>query len=88
MPIQIQSVLCGEIQENAWIVQAEGRDDCVLIDPGDDYPRLKRALGDRRLAAMLLTHGHFDHILAVGQLAADTGAPRRAAACARSRAEN
>ena len=75
MPIQIQSVLCGEIQENAWIVQAEGRDDCVLIDPGDDYPRLKRALGDRRLAAMLLTHGHFDHILAVGQLAAYTGAP-------------
>ena len=68
MPIQIKAVCCGEIQENAYLVCAEGRDDCVLIDPGDDYLKLKRAVGGRRLAAILLTHGHFDHFLAAEPL--------------------
>lgn len=75
MSIQIKKILCGEIMENAWLVWLEGRDDCVLIDPGDDDMKLKRAVGDRRLAAMLLTHGHFDHILGAGTLARETGAP-------------
>ena len=75
MSIQIRTIVCGEIQENAYLVYMEERDDCVLVDPGDDYIKLKNALGPRRLAAILLTHGHFDHIMAAGQLAVDTGAP-------------
>ena len=75
MPIQIQSVCCGTIQENAWIAGLEGRDDCVVVDPGDECPKLQRAIGDKKVSAILLTHGHFDHIMAVGELAAATGAP-------------
>ena len=75
MSIQIKAISCGMIQENAYLAYIEGRDDCVLVDPGDDYMQLKRAIGDRRLAAILLTHGHFDHIMAAGQLAEYTGAP-------------
>ena len=75
MNIDIHLVRCGLIDENAWIVAREGRDDCVVIDPGDAYPALKAAVGERRVAAILLTHGHFDHIMAAGQLAQDTGAP-------------
>ena len=75
MTVDIRAVSCGMIQENAYIVRAEGRGDCVVVDPGDDYPKLKRALDDLRVAAILLTHGHFDHILAVGAMAAETGAP-------------
>lgn len=75
MPINIQKVSCGLLQENCYIVQAEGRDDCVVIDPGDDYPRLKAAIGDRRVGAVLLTHGHFDHIMAAGNMAGDFDAP-------------
>ena len=75
MTIDIQPVLCGMIQENAYIVSARGRDDCVVVDPGDDYPKLKQAIGARPVAAILLTHGHFDHILGAGALAAETGAP-------------
>ena len=75
MAIQIQSVCCGEIGENAWIVWDEGRDDCVVVDPGDEYPKLKRAFGEKKVAAILLTHGHFDHIMAVGEMVAETGAP-------------
>ncbi|MBR6890281.1 MAG: MBL fold metallo-hydrolase [Clostridia bacterium] len=75
MNIEIVRVLCGLIQENAYIVAVPGRDDCVVVDPGDEYPKLKRALGERRVGAILLTHGHFDHIMAAGPLAAAYGAP-------------
>jgi len=75
MSIDIRRVSCGMIQENCYIVQAEGRDDCVVVDPGDEYPKLKAAIGDRRVGAVLLTHGHFDHIMAAGDIARDFGAP-------------
>ncbi len=75
MSIQIQVFPCGMIQANAYIVEAGGRGDCVVVDPGDDYDKLRRALGDRAVSAILLTHGHFDHILGAGALAKQTGAP-------------
>ena len=75
MSIQISAVSCGMIQENAYIVWREGSGDCAVIDPGDDYPKLRRALGDRRVGAILLTHGHFDHIMAVAPMADEFGAP-------------
>ena len=73
--IEIKAVSCGVIEENAYIVSLEGRDDCVVVDPGDQYPKLKYAVGEKRVGAILLTHGHFDHILAVGEMARETGAP-------------
>ena len=75
MRVNIQAVSCGIIQENAYIVSRDGRDDCVVIDPGDDFAKLQKALGDRPVGAILLTHGHFDHILAAGPLSEATGAP-------------
>ena len=75
MRVNIEAVSCGIIQENAYIVSRDGRDDCVVIDPGDDFAKLQKALGDRLVGAILLTHGHFDHILAAGPLSEATGAP-------------
>ena len=75
MSIDICRVSCGLLQENCYIVQSAGRDDCVVVDPGDDYSSLKAAIGDRRAGAVLLTHGHFDHIMAAGEIARDFGAP-------------
>ena len=75
MAIDITRVSCGMIQENAYIVSVPGREDCVVIDPGDEYPKLKRALGTKRVGAILLTHGHFDHIMAAAEMAAEHGAP-------------
>lgn len=75
MSINIQTVLCGMIGENAYIVSVPGRADCVVIDPGDEYPRLRAALTGKKVAAILLTHGHFDHIMAAAEMAAEHGAP-------------
>ena len=77
MKYEIKPVLCGLYQENAYLLCPEGTGDALLIDPGDDLNALKRALeaSGRTLRAILLTHGHFDHMLAAQPLSRITGAP-------------
>jgi len=52
----------GPVQTRCYILYQENAKECVVIDPGDEPKRIRKAAGDRRIAAILLTHGHFDHI--------------------------
>lgn len=72
----IRTVHCGSFQENAYLVCPEGRTDAFCVDPGDGLEALQAALREsgRTLSAILLTHGHFDHMLAAQPLAEQTGA--------------
>ncbi len=68
----------GPLQENAYIVRLPEEPRAVMVDPGEEGPRLLealRALGIEQLEAILLTHTHFDHIGAVAEVARATGAP-------------
>jgi hydroxyacylglutathione hydrolase len=67
----------GPLQENCFLVRADGGDRALLIDPGDEASRLQKAMDELgvSLDAILLTHTHFDHIGAVAPLARATGAP-------------
>ena len=67
----------GPLQENCYLVRADGADRALLIDPGDEAPRLQAAMDELgvELEAILLTHTHFDHIGAVAPVARATGAP-------------
>jgi hydroxyacylglutathione hydrolase len=67
----------GPLAENCWIVHGEGSDRALVVDPGDEAPRLIAALEELGLEteAILLTHTHFDHVGAVAPLARHTGAP-------------
>jgi len=71
--MQVTTVQVGELQTNCYILTAGN--DAVVIDPGAEGERLFQLLGDRNLLAILLTHGHADHIAALNPLREPTGAP-------------
>jgi glyoxylase-like metal-dependent hydrolase (beta-lactamase superfamily II) len=70
---------------NTWVIAEPGWPSAVVIDPGPgDEGHLRRVLheavaGDRRLAAILLTHRHPDHAAGAARLGELSGAPVRAA---------
>lgn len=64
----------GAYQTNCYLVWPEGGDRCLLIDPGYAVSMVAEQI-DRRgltLEAILLTHGHFDHVGGVRPLAQQT----------------
>jgi glyoxylase-like metal-dependent hydrolase (beta-lactamase superfamily II) len=69
---------------NTWLVAEPGSPTAVVVDPGpDDAEHLRRigAVADqagRRITAIVLTHGHFDHSAGARTLADLTGASVRA----------
>ncbi len=66
--MNIKNLTVGLVATNCFILSQEDRDDCIVIDPGDEAERIRKAAGGKRIAAILLTHGHFDHIGAVAPL--------------------
>lgn len=68
----LASFATGYWQANCYVVAASGVDQCVIIDPGQDSAdSLRSLIADHRLEprAILLTHGHFDHVADAATLA-------------------
>jgi len=67
----------GPFAENAYVARTHGSSGALLIDPGDEAPRLIQAIEALgvTIEAILVTHTHIDHIGAVAALAQHTGAP-------------
>ena len=63
----------GDYQTNTYILYNEGAEKCLIIDPGYEPHQITRYLDQLGLEpeAILLTHGHFDHVGAVRALVAD-----------------
>ena len=70
--MEIQALQVGSIPTNCYLVFDPARTDALVIDPGDNPERIFAALNGRTPAAVLLTHGHFDH---TGALSAFAGVP-------------
>lgn len=71
--MEITAVRAELLDVNCYAVAAEGAGECVLVDAGFDCaPDLERVLGERGWTpvAVLLTHGHPDHILGLPNLLA------------------
>ena len=73
--MKIDILPLGSYQTNCYIAWAEGAKTCAVIDPGYDPQAILARLGQLGLTldAILLTHGHFDHVGAVEVLAEATG---------------
>ena len=71
--MNVKKLALGAYQTNCYLLW-EG-DSAVVIDPGYEADTILRALETlgMELKAILLTHGHFDHVGAVKELVAETG---------------
>jgi len=67
----------GSYQTNCYIAWADGADSCVVIDPGYEPETVLAEVvrQGKSVAAILLTHGHFDHVGGVRWLAMETDCP-------------
>ena len=64
----ITRLIVGPLETNCYILANE-ENDALIIDPGDDGEKIVSKLDKSRPSAILLTHGHYDHIGAVNFLA-------------------
>ena len=70
-----QRLVLGELDTNAWIADDGQGGPLIVIDPAGDTEELLGAIGARTVAAVVLTHGHFDHLGAAEAVVHLTGAP-------------
>ena len=65
--LQIRRMPVGQIGTNCYLLEDPETKTCALIDPGDQANDIDRVIREAglSLSMILITHGHFDHVLAV-----------------------
>jgi len=78
MPLVVDQLELGPIGTNTYLVRSSpSAAEAVVVDPSGDAETIQQALAavGASCAAILVTHGHFDHIVSLADLADQTGAP-------------
>lgn len=75
--INIEQYVVGMVQTNCYIAVNSMTKEAIVIDPADQAELLQKKILEKGVkpVAILLTHGHFDHILAAEELAASYKIP-------------
>lgn len=58
--MEIKRVVTGYLDENCYLLIKNGT--CLVVDPGDNFNKIKEQIGDNKVLGVLITHSHFDHI--------------------------
>jgi glyoxylase-like metal-dependent hydrolase (beta-lactamase superfamily II) len=73
--ISIEALSLGPLQTNAYLLKDPESNKAIIIDPGMNPQSLIRRIADLDVAAILLTHAHFDHIGGVDEIRKLKGCP-------------
>ncbi len=75
--MRVQHLTVGQLDVNCYLVSCDRTAETIIIDPGDEAERIIEYIGEERLrpAVIVLTHAHYDHVCAAGDLKAAFGIP-------------
>ena len=75
--MKIRTFMVGYMGTNCYFLTGKENSKCVIVDPGANAQLLLDKLkeNNQTLSYIILTHGHFDHLLALEELRTITGAP-------------
>lgn len=75
--MKISKFILGNMQTNCYFIIDEESKACIVVDPADSIEVIMQKLSDKGLKCekIILTHGHFDHMLALEALREKTEAP-------------
>ena len=75
--MDVRMFTVGLVQENCFLLRRDGAKEALIVDPGDEAPRILHAVDELglQIEGILVTHCHFDHVGAVAPVAKATGAP-------------
>lgn len=57
--MKVERVVVGNLEENCYIIRKDGH--CLIVDPGDDFSKIRNSVGEDIVDGILVTHHHFDH---------------------------
>ncbi len=74
--MKLETIIVGQLETNCYIISEDQGTAAAIIDPGDDSVKILAAVSALGLSVekLLLTHGHWDHVGALSEIAAETGA--------------
>ena len=64
--LKIENLVVGCLKTNCYIVKKDKK--CLIIDPGDESEKIKEVCKGYEVEEILITHHHWDHILAFEEL--------------------
>lgn len=64
--MKIKKIITGDLEENCYVVSIDNN--CLVIDPGDNFDIIREEIKELELLAILITHHHFDHVGALDLL--------------------
>lgn len=65
----VKTLVVGALQTNCYIVTKNNQ--TIIIDPGEEYEKIKKEIQEKNVVGILVTHHHFDHVGALKQLEDD-----------------
>ncbi len=64
--MNIKTIVVGPLETNCYIISVDN--ECIIVDPGDEFNKIKEAIGDKKVVGCLVTHFHQDHIEALEEV--------------------
>ena len=70
--MNIKKIEVGDLKTNCYLLEKDNN--LLIIDPGADYPKIKKEIKDNNVVGILITHSHFDHTGCIKNLINDYNA--------------